>query len=272
MSAVECRSVGVAFGSAEIVRNVAFTVEPGEWVSIIGPNGAGKTSLLRALAGSVTFTGEIRIDGRDAASLDRRSRSRALAVVAQRPVIPEAVTVLDYVLLGRAPHIATLGVESAVDLAVVADVLEALDLLRFADRVASSLSGGELQRVILARAFAQEAPLLVLDEPTAALDVGRQQEVLDVVDAMRRDRGITVVSAMHDLTLAGQFSDRLLLLSGGEVVAEGHPRDVLTNESIGRHYGASVRIIDDGSGGVIVVPVRKSARADQNRLAEGHAP
>ncbi len=169
--------------------------------------------------------------------------------------MPAGMTVTDYVLLGRTPFISALGRESAADLDAVADVLTRLDLTAFADRELATLSGGERQRVFLARALAQEAKLLLLDEPTSALDVGHQQEVLDLVDQLRRSAGLTVVATMHDLSLAGLYADRLLLMAQGRVAAVGTAEQVLTEELLSRHYRARVRVIDGGDG-PLVVPVR----------------
>ncbi len=142
---------------------------------------------------------------------------------------------------------------------MVSRTLEQLDLVAFADRPLVTLSGGERQRAMVARALAQEAPVLLLDEPTTALDVGHQQEVLELVDRLRRDNDLTVVSTMHDLTLAGQYADRLLLLDHGEVVVSGSPEAVLTQENLARFYGARVRVLLDG-GALVVVPVRAGTR------------
>jgi iron complex transport system ATP-binding protein len=163
------------------------------------------------------------------------------------------------VLLGRTPYIPSFGTESRRDLAIVASVLDHLDLTGMATRRLDSISGGERQRAVLARALAQQAPVLLLDEPTTGLDVGHQQQVLELVDTLRDDLDLTVVSAMHDLTLAGQFADQLVLLDGGRVAAAGPPATVLTEEVIGRHYHASVRVLEDPSGGTVVVPVRHAA-------------
>jgi iron complex transport system ATP-binding protein len=166
------------------------------------------------------------------------------------------MTVADYVLLGRTPYIAYLGTEGRHDLEVSARVIDRLQLSAFKERPLGSLSGGEVQRVLLARALAQEAPVLLLDEPTAALDVGHQQHVLELVDELRHEHYLTVLSAMHDLTLAGQFADELLLLDAGRAVAAGPAREVLTEATIRRHYGASVRILEEPDGGVAVLLTR----------------
>jgi iron complex transport system ATP-binding protein len=180
-----------------------------------------------------------------------------VALVAQTPVIPEGATVADYVLLGRTPHVPPLGTEGPADLAAVHDALAVLDLVGLAGRLVSTLSGGERQRVLVARALAQGAPIVLLDEPTTALDVGHQQQVLELVDGLRRDHGLTVVSTMHDLTLAGQYADRLVLLDAGRVVVDGAAADVLTEANLARYYGARVRVISDG-GRPVVLPFREN--------------
>jgi iron complex transport system ATP-binding protein len=163
--------------------------------------------------------------------------------------------VIDYVLLGRTPHIPLFGTEKPGDVSAATAVLAQLDLDGLAGRALETLSGGELQRVMLARALAQAAPVLLLDEPTTALDVGHQQEVLDLVDDLRRSRGLTVVSTMHDLTLAGQYADRLVMLAGGRVVATGDAVDVLTEANVACYYGARVRVLHEPDG-IVVLPVR----------------
>jgi iron complex transport system ATP-binding protein len=262
MSAVELRSLSVRLGGAEVVQGISAIVEEGEWVGLIGPNGAGKTTVLRAVAGLLPYAGSVRIDRDEVAGLGRTRVARRVALVPQEPVIPEDTRVAEYVLLGRTPHLAPFARESQRDLEVAAAAVERLDLLGLAGRRLGSLSGGERQRAVLARALAQEAPVLLLDEPTAALDVGRQQQVLELVDRLRRERGLTVVSAMHDLTLAGQFAERLLLVDGGRLVAAGTAAEVLTEELVATHYGASVRIVADPQLGVVVVPARALAEAD----------
>jgi iron complex transport system ATP-binding protein len=160
-------------------------------------------------------------------------------------------------MLGRTPHLGYLAAESKHDVEAVQDALRKLDLTGFARRPLGTLSGGETQRAVLARALAQEAPILLLDEPTASLDVGHAVEVLNVIDELRKEEGLTVVTAAHDLTLAGRYADRLLLVSGGVRVAEGSPAEVLTEDVLRAHYGAGIRVLDDRDGPV-VVPVRSS--------------
>jgi iron complex transport system ATP-binding protein len=252
---IELRDVSVRFGSVDAVRDVSLTVESGAWIALIGPNGAGKTSMLRAMCRLVSFRGEIALDGQSVRALSRRELARIIAFVPQTPVTPHELTVAEYVLLGRTPYLAYLGDESRADRLAAQRALDRLELRAFAERALGSLSGGELQRAVLARALAQEAPILMLDEPTTALDLGRQQQVLELVDSLRSD-GLTVVSTLHDLTLAGQFADRLVLLDRGAVVAEGRPEDVLSVENLESYYDASVRVIEE-DGRVFVLPLRR---------------
>ena len=251
---IELRNLAVRFDGTEAVRGVSLEIGTEEWVMLIGPNGAGKTSVLRALCGLLPFAGEARLDGHDVKELGRRELARLIAFVPQNPVTPPELTVAEYVLLGRTPHLGYLATEAQGDRQAAARALERLDLLPFAERGLGSLSGGELQRAVLARALAQEARVLLLDEPTTSLDLGRQQQVLELVDSLRAD-GLTVVSTMHDLTLAGQYADRLVLLDRGAIVAEGGPNEVLSAANLATYYGASVRIVSDGDG-LFVLPTR----------------
>jgi len=254
-AAIAVRALRVTIGRAPILRGVDLTVAAGEWVAVIGPNGAGKSTLLRAVGGLLPAGGAVSLLGTPIERYRRRALARTVATVAQSPVVPPGMSVFDYVLLGRTPFVSLLGRESAADLAAVAAVLDRLDLAGFADRELSTLSGGERQRVFLARALAQEPSLLLLDEPTSALDIGHQQEVLELVDALRRDHGLTVLATMHDLSIAGGYADRLVLLADGVVVAAGAPREVLTEETLGRYYRARVKVVD-GENGPLIIPLR----------------
>lgn len=249
---IELEGVSVTLDGRRVVDDVSLAAGDGEWLTLLGANGAGKSTLLRAVAGLVPAEGTIRIGGDEIGSLRRRELARRVAVVPQSPAVPRAMTVAEYVLLGRSPFVSYAGSESRHDLEVARAALRRLDLTDFAERDLSSLSGGERQRAILARALAQEARVLLLDEPTTALDAGRQQQVLELVDELRVEQGLTVLSAMHDLTLAGQYAGRLVLLAHGGVVAQGQASEVLTVETIAEHYGAVVRILDGA-----VVPVRR---------------
>jgi iron complex transport system ATP-binding protein len=253
----------VVLDGVRVVQEVGFALEEGKWLGLIGPNGAGKTTVLRAVAGLVPYAGSIRIQGEEVSSLGRRAAARRVAVVPQIPVIPPDTSVLEYVVLGRTPHLGYAGAPGPRDVVAARSALARLDGAHLVDRRLGSLSGGERQRAVLARAVAQDARLLLLDEPTSALDVGAQQQVLELVASLRADGGLTVLSAMHDLTHAGQYADRLLLLDGGREQASGAPHEVLTEQLIARHFGASVRIVRDEETGIAVVPLRPQVESGQ---------
>ena len=205
------------------------------------------------------YDGAITINGRPTTALGRRQLARLIAFVPQRPVLPPDMTVSEYVLLGRTAHIGYLRAETAADRRVCAAAIERLDLAGMSGRQLRTMSGGELQRVVLARALAQEAPVLLLDEPTSALDLGRRMDALELIDEVRRERSLTVLSAIHDLTLAGQFADRLLLLSAGRVAAAGEPAEVLTDAVLAGHFGPGVQVLTTNSGEIAVI-ARRGAR------------
>ncbi len=256
MSSIECRDLTVRYGKRTVLRSFTESVRSGEWLGLIGPNGAGKSTLLKAIVGIVESHGDIVVDG---SSIGLRSRSRRASLVAyvpQEPILPADMTGFEYVLLGRAPYIGYFGVESRHDKAMVRDVLERLELGELAGRKLGRLSGGERQRLVIARALATEAPILLLDEPTSALDIGHQQQALELVARLRADHGLTVISAMHDLTLAGLYSDRLVLLHEGLVAAGGRPEDVLRPETLAEFYGVRVSVHREPDGTVVVVPRR----------------
>jgi iron complex transport system ATP-binding protein len=248
--------VAVTYGRRPALAPFSDTVASGEWLGLIGPNGAGKSSLLRAIVGLAPYTGTVLVDGSPLALRSRRRRAELIAYVPQAPVLPEDMTGFEYVLLGRAPYVGYFGSESRHDRAMARDVLQRLELSEFADRRLGELSGGERQRLVIARALAQEAPILLLDEPTSALDIGHQQQALELVARLRRDHGLTVISAMHDLTLAGQYSDRLALLYEGQCVATGEAAAVLRAETLAEFYGVRVTVHHEPDGTVVVIPQR----------------
>lgn len=253
-TAVECVDLHVRYPGVETfaVNGVSTRVPAGSWLNLVGPNGCGKTSLLHAIAqvlpvasGGVTVAGvdaTIGAGGRRigrAAGRRRRQAARTVALMPQHPTIPAGLPVWDYVLLGRHPHSPVPG---RADDAVVARCLEELHLGDYARRPLAALSGGERQRVSLARALAQEPEVLLLDEPTSALDIGHAQETLELIDSIRARRGLSVIAAMHDLTLTAQYGDAVLMMAAGEKIAEGTPQEVLSAGRINEVYGARVRV------------------------------
>lgn len=265
---IEVDGVSVEIDGARLLHDVHLRVDAGEWVGVLGPNGAGKSTLVRTLAGACPHTGRIRLADRDAAGFRARERALRVAVVPQTPIIPAGIAVRDYLLLGRNPHVPRFGIEGPDDHAAVDAVLDRLGLTGFRNRRLDSLSGGERQRVVLGRALAQDTSILVLDEPTSALDIGHQQEVLDLVDELRLERGLTVLSTMHDLTLAGQYADRLVMLAHGRVIADGTAREVLDPDLLRATFSVNVRVIHDVDG-LSVLPIRGGNRTgpvDPDRL------
>ncbi|TMD00726.1 MAG: ABC transporter ATP-binding protein [Chloroflexi bacterium] len=256
MSNVVLANVGIAYDSDVVVSGLDLSISSGEWLALIGPNGAGKTTILRAIARLVAYEGDIRIGDQAVAAMSGRELARRVAMVMQEPHMPDGMSVSQYVLLGRSPHLTYFGKEGRRDHRIVADILERLSLDALAARPLDHLSGGERQRAAIARALAQQAPILLVDEPTSSLDVGRQQEVLELIDALRAEQGLTVIAAMHELTLAGQYADRLALLVGGKLVALGGPAEVLTEPAIASHYHAHVQVLSLNGSGRAVVPVR----------------
>jgi len=257
MSSVEFQHLNVEYARRPVIRDFSMVVPAGSWLGLIGPNGAGKSTLLRSVAGLVKYSGDVIVDG---SSLSLRSRSRRASLVAyvpQEPVLPDEMTGREYVLLGRTPHIGYFGHPSKNDRAMVDDVIGRLGLDDIATRHLGVLSGGERQRLVIARALATEAPILLLDEPTSALDIGHQQQAFELVERLRREHGLTVISAMHDLTLAGMYSDRLALLHEGTVVSHGSVEDVLSAETLAEFYGDRVTVHREADGTVVVIPRRE---------------
>ena len=230
-----------------VLADVSFDLGAGEWLSLIGPNGAGKTTLLRAIAGLVDHDGAIELgDGSTPTPLD-------IALVPQSPVLPPGMTVAEYVLIGRTAHLGWFAHESKRDRDLVAATLRRLDLAAFGERFVTELSGGEAQRVVVARALVQQSPIVLLDEPTTALDLGHQTAVLEMIDDLRKADGISVIAAMHDLSHAARFADRLLLLGEGSVAAHGRPADVLDEHLLSTVYATPLRIREI-EGELLVLP------------------
>ena len=252
----------MTLGGRAVVDGVSANVDRGEWIGLIGPNGAGKTTLLRAIARLVPFAGTIALEGQATADMHRAELSRLLALVPQEPSTPPWMTVGEYALLGRTPHLGLLAKEGRRDREAATQALARLDLLDYRERRLGTLSGGEKQRVVVARALAQDARIVLLDEPTASLDIGHQQQAFELLDQLRDESDLTLVAAMHDLTLAAQYADRMFLLDAGRVAAEGSPHEVLTEPLIARHYDAAIQVVSV-DGGIAVVPTRPGAAVSE---------
>ena len=252
--------VTVALDRTPVLNSVSCAVSGGGWLALIGPNGAGKSTLIRAMAGLVAYGGTVTLDEVDMRAMKAKERARVLAYVPQEPTLPPDLTVEQYVLLGRTPHLGYLATPGRHDRERARSAMARLDVTKFAQRRLARLSGGERQRAVLARALAGDPKVLLLDEPTSMLDVGHEQQVLELVDELRKDAGLTVVSTLHDLTVAGQYADTLVMLDGGEVVAAGSPQTVLTAALIESVYAAKVNVIAGRDGHPVVAPVRRPSQ------------
>jgi iron complex transport system ATP-binding protein len=229
--------VSAAFGDRRALDHVSLTAAAGQVVGLVGPNGAGKTTLLRVLSGVLApASGRVLLDGVDLALLGAAQRARLIAVVPQRAAIPDGFRVAEVVLMGRAPYLGRFGAESAHDYQVAEQAMLVTETLAYARRYGTELSGGEQQRVVLARALAQEPRVLLLDEATAHLDLKHQARVLVMARELAAS-GIVVVVALHDLNLAAQYADRLIMLDCGRVEADGSPVEVLTAARLQAVYG-----------------------------------
>lgn len=231
----------------EVLHGIDLHLEAGEWLGVIGPNGAGKSTLLKALAGVLRHTGTLEVGS--------GPRATQIALMPQTPLLPEGMSVVEYVLLGRTAHLGWLRGETRRDRRIAAEVIGRLALDEFADRPVTSLSGGEAQRAVLARALAQQTRILLLDEPTSALDLGHQAEVLSLVEELRRQDGISVVAAMHDLGSAARYADRLQLLATGSTKLVGTPTQVLDPDVLTRVYRTPLDVHRIGDE-LVVLPSR----------------
>lgn len=243
-SALDVRDLSVAYGERVALRGVSLSLAPGRLLGLVGPNGSGKTTLVRAVSGVVPpRAGAVWLNGEDALRMSPREVALRVAVVPQNPQLPPAFTALELVLMGRTPYLRLLQTESEADASAARRAMLATDTWELAGRRLGELSGGERQRLLVARALAQETPVLLLDEPTAHLDVGHQAATLGLMRRLCRSEGKAVLAAVHDLTLAAQFCDRLVMLHCGEVAAEGPPGEVLTPERLRQVYGANLHVL-----------------------------
>ena len=240
---MEINRLTVAYGDHLALTELSLNVAPGEILAVIGPNGAGKSTLIKAVSGILApAAGEIRLAGKAVTHLNGPTRARQAAVVPQGGYLPKAFTVAQTVMLGRTPYLGWLGRPQAADREAVRAALEETGLRDMQDRVIGELSGGEQQRVLLARALAQAAPALLLDEPTTHLDLRHQAGILKLVRGLAREKQLAVLMVVHDLNHAGLFADRVALLVGGKLRSLGAPHDVLTAEILGEVYGLEVRV------------------------------
>ena len=250
---IDARGLTCIAEAQALLSNVDLRADKGEFVGLIGPNGAGKTTLLRAVAGvRQRDGGTVLLQQRSLDELSPREIAVALALVPQAAPYTQGFNGLELVMMGRYPHLGRFAVEGASDSAIVQEAMHLTETDDFKDRTLDTLSGGERQRVFLARALAQSAGIMLLDEPTANLDVLHQLKILDLVRTFVNE-GISVIAAIHDLNLAARFCDRLVVLSHGKVLSEGKPLDVLTSETLAVAFGIQAEVYADPVSGFPVV-------------------
>ncbi|MFH0768989.1 MAG: ABC transporter ATP-binding protein [Chloroflexota bacterium] len=239
MIKIEMQNIWLGYHRKEVLKGVNFQVLPGEMVGLIGPNGCGKSTIIRALSGIISpYRGRILLDGKDLVSISRQELARMLGVVPQMPLLPSAFTAFEIVLMGRNPHLGLFQYEGQTELDIAWRAMELTMTWHLAKRRVSELSGGEIQCLLIARALTQETKAVLLDEPTANLDIGRQIEILNLIKNLCLKNNLAVLAALHDLNLASQYCDRLVLIKDGQVHAQGTPGEVITSQNIKEVYGA----------------------------------
>lgn len=237
MSILKVNNLTCGYDSREVIKNISFYVDAGEFVGIIGPNGAGKTTLFRAASKVLTpYSGSILYKEKNISEIPPRDFAREVAVMQQIPEIPFAFSVEEFVSMGRFPHIGRFEAQGEGDEKIVESALELAGVISLRERKISELSGGERQRVILAQGLAQEPQLLLLDEPTSHLDIAHQVQVMDLIKKLKREKSLTVITVLHDLNLAASYCNRLILLDEGKVSEDGTPESVLTYQNIEKVY------------------------------------
>jgi iron complex transport system ATP-binding protein len=236
---LEMQNVHIGYGRMTVLRDLNLQAMPGEMVGLIGPNGCGKSTIIKAISRVIQpHSGRVLLSGKDVTRIPRPELARMLGVVSQIPLLPSAFTAFEIVLMGRNPHLGLLQYEGPQELAIAWQAMERTGTQALAERRVGELSGGEIQCLLIARVLAQETKVILLDEPTANLDIGRQGEILDLIKNLCLENKLTVLAALHDLNLAAQYCDRLILINGGQVHAEGTPREVITDRNIEEVYGA----------------------------------
>ena len=235
--------VSLGYNKRTVLHNISLEAKPGEMLGIIGPNGSGKSTLIRGITRLIRpSSGQIFLNGEDIAHMNQQNLARLVAVVPQNPILPQLFTALEVVLMGRTPHLGLLRYEGEQDLAIVHKAMEATQTLSFAERRVSELSGGERQRLTIARVLAQEPKIILMDEPTANLDINYQIETLELARHLCREQELIVVVTLHDLNLASQYCDRLIILSDGRIYCHGIPKKVINAQTIKEVYGAEVYV------------------------------
>ncbi len=239
-----------SYGKISVLKNISFKIERGDFFIIIGPNGSGKTTLLRLLAGIISAgRGTIEVLGDSIEDYSRKALARKIAYVPQTVPVDFPFTVSEVVLMGRSPHLGMLGLEKEKDLATAKQAMKFTELDHLAGRRTNQLSGGECQRVFIARAICQETEIIILDEPTASLDLAHQTRIMDLMENLQKERDITIVMVSHDVNLASMYGKSLLLLKEGRIAGRGNPDEVLTFQTLEAAYGCTLLVDKSPLGG-----------------------
>ncbi len=272
LQALSAEGLSYSVGAPTLLDNVRLHAEQGQFVGLIGPNGAGKSTLLRALSGMLVHQhGAVLLEGTDLRSMSSRDVAASMALVSQIAPYTHGFTSFELVLMGRYPHLGRFQIEGSNDNSIARDSMRQTDTERFADRTLDTLSGGERQRVFVSRALAQQPRILLLDEPTSNLDVFHQLKVLDLVRELV-DEGLTAVAAIHDLQMSARYCDRLVLLSEGQVLAEGTPEEVLTPGAIESAFGVRSAVYPDPVIGTLAISLIGPADAHASPASDNGAP
>ena len=258
---VDASSVTVGYGQRTIIRDLSATFPAGKITTIVGPNGCGKSTLLRAMSGLLNLdTGTVSVDGQNISDMKRKDVARILGMLPQSPVAPEGLLVSDLVARGRHPHQAWFRQWSSTDEDAVFEALKQTGSADLASRTLDELSGGQRQRVWISMVLAQNTDILFLDEPTTYLDLATSVDILELVDSLRQELGRTVVMVLHDLNLAVRYSDYLVIMKEGQVIASGAPAEIITTELLQDAFDLRARVIEDPeTGDPLIVPLRKPA-------------
>jgi len=259
---IEVNSISFRYHDDWVLEDVSFRAERGEFVGLIGPNGSGKTTLLKILYGLLTpQKGEILFELVPIKKMERADIAKRIAVVAQETHLLFPFSVLETVLMGRSPYLGHLMFENEKDLEIAKKAMEWTKIVPFSERHMDELSGGERKRVFIARALAQEPEVILLDEPTASLDIQHQIDFLDLILTLNRERGLTIIMASHDINIASEFCDRLILLQGGRIYQMGTPEQVITKDNIETVYGCEVWIDRNPISGIPRISLLKKGRS-----------
>ena len=263
MPVISLTNAGFRYGERTVLYGITLETRPGKFLAVIGPNGSGKSTLLKGMCGLLRpFSGTVKLDGHPMDSRSRAQVARKIALVPQGAFLPELFTAMEIVLMGRTPHLGLFRYEGGSDILAAANAMEATETGRLAGRRVNELSGGERQRVLIARALAQDAGILLMDEPTANLDINYQAGILDFLKKLCRERDLSIVSALHDVNLASQYGDQVIMLKNGVIFKEGRPQDVIDSPTLREVFGVEVAVCPHPVNGLPTALVTSAGNAE----------